>query len=184
MSHGAENMEYLNNPWLHNELHVCCVIKIKHWISHDSGITGFNHFVPLSKKHVVMSSWETDVENPSELSYWMQFQGNLPHPSLNSSLGHKFCWQVQHDWTCDTLDVWQPNVTINYTKKKQFMAQSPIVQVLHVFSSRWHYWLFYHFWGVTPRRFKCSQFRKDTLDFNFECIKLLQNDFCKQRYIP
>ena len=39
------------------------------------------------------------------------------------------------------------------------------------------------FEGLPPRRFKCSQFRKATLDFNFECIKLLQNDFCKQRYI-
>ena len=36
---------------------------------------------------------------------------------------------------------------------------------------------------MTPRRFKCSQFRKDTLDFNFKSIKLLQNDFCKQRYL-
>ena len=36
---------------------------------------------------------------------------------------------------------------------------------------------------MTPRRFKCSQFRKGILDFNFECIRLLQNDFCKQRYI-
>ena len=36
---------------------------------------------------------------------------------------------------------------------------------------------------MTPRCFKCSQFRKDTLDFNFESIKMLQNDFCKQRYI-
>ena len=36
---------------------------------------------------------------------------------------------------------------------------------------------------MTPRRFKCLQFRKGTLDFNFECINLLQNDFCKQRYI-
>ena len=36
---------------------------------------------------------------------------------------------------------------------------------------------------MTPRRFKCSQFPKVTLDFNFECIKILQNDFCKQRYI-
>ena len=36
---------------------------------------------------------------------------------------------------------------------------------------------------MTPRRFKCSQFRKGTLDFNFECINLLQNDFCKQRSI-
>ena len=36
---------------------------------------------------------------------------------------------------------------------------------------------------MTPRCFKCSQFRKGTLDFNFECTKLLQNDFRKQRYI-
>ena len=36
---------------------------------------------------------------------------------------------------------------------------------------------------MTTRRFKCLQFRKGTLDFNFECINLLQNDFCKQRYI-
>ena len=36
---------------------------------------------------------------------------------------------------------------------------------------------------MTPRPFKCSQFRKGTLDFNFECINLFQNDFCKQRYI-
>ena len=36
---------------------------------------------------------------------------------------------------------------------------------------------------MTPRRFKCTQFRKGTLDFNFQCIKLLENDFCKERYI-
>ena len=36
---------------------------------------------------------------------------------------------------------------------------------------------------MTPRCFKCSQFRKGALDFNFECNKLLQNDFCKQRYM-
>ena len=36
---------------------------------------------------------------------------------------------------------------------------------------------------MTPRCFKCSQFRKGDLDFNFECVKLLQNDFRKQRYI-
>ena len=36
---------------------------------------------------------------------------------------------------------------------------------------------------MAPRHFKCSQFRKGILDFNFECIRLLQNDFCKQRYI-
>ena len=36
---------------------------------------------------------------------------------------------------------------------------------------------------MTPRRFKCSQFGTGTLNFNFECIRLLQNDFCKQRYI-
>ena len=30
---------------------------------------------------------------------------------------------------------------------------------------------------------KYSQFHKGTLDFNFECIKWLQNDCCKQRYI-
>ena len=36
---------------------------------------------------------------------------------------------------------------------------------------------------MTPRRFKCSQFRKGTLDFNVECIKLLQNEFRKERYV-
>ena len=36
---------------------------------------------------------------------------------------------------------------------------------------------------MTPRRFKYSQVREGTLDFNFEQIKLLQNDFCKQRLI-
>ena len=36
---------------------------------------------------------------------------------------------------------------------------------------------------MTPRCFKCIQFRNGILDFNFECNKLLQNDFCKQRYI-
>ena len=56
MSTGAENMAYLNNQWLHNELHLCCVIKVKIWFSQDLGITGFNHFVPLSKKCVIMSS--------------------------------------------------------------------------------------------------------------------------------
>ena len=36
---------------------------------------------------------------------------------------------------------------------------------------------------MTPRRFKCTQFREGTLDFSLKCIKLLQNDFFKQRYI-
>ena len=36
---------------------------------------------------------------------------------------------------------------------------------------------------MTPRRFKYSEFRKGTFDFNFECINLLQNDFCKQQDI-
>ena len=36
---------------------------------------------------------------------------------------------------------------------------------------------------MTPRRFKCTQFRKGILDFSLECITLLQNDFYKQRYI-
>ena len=35
MSPGAENMEYLNNPRLHNELHLCCVINVKIWFSRD-----------------------------------------------------------------------------------------------------------------------------------------------------
>ena len=49
-------------------LHLCCVINVRIWFSHDLRITGLNHFVPLSKKSVVMSSLETDIENPSELS--------------------------------------------------------------------------------------------------------------------
>ena len=130
--------------------------KRKIWISHDLVITCINHFVPLSKKCAVMSL----LKDWRWKSLWVVklnvIHGNFPHPSLNSSLWHKFSWQVQHNWTCDTLDAWQPNVTINYTKKKQFITQSAIVQVLRVFSSRWHYWLFYHFWGVTPRHFKCS----------------------------
>ena len=36
---------------------------------------------------------------------------------------------------------------------------------------------------MTPRGFKCTRFRKGILDFSLECINLLQNDFCKQRYI-
>ena len=36
---------------------------------------------------------------------------------------------------------------------------------------------------MTPRRFKCTQFRKETSDFILECNQLLQNDFFKQRYI-
>ena len=35
ISPGAENMEYLNNPRLHNELHLCCVINVKIWFSRD-----------------------------------------------------------------------------------------------------------------------------------------------------
>ena len=35
---------------------------------------------------------------------------------------------------------------------------------------------------MTPRCFKCSQFRKGTLDFTAQCNKLLQNYFCKQGY--
>ena len=29
MSPGAENMKYLNNTWLRNELHLCCLINVK-----------------------------------------------------------------------------------------------------------------------------------------------------------
>ena len=65
----------------------------------------------------------------------------------------------------------------------QFTVRSWIVHVLHVFRSRWNYWEFYHFWGMTPRRFKCIQFCKGTMDFSLECIQLLQNDFFKQQYI-
>ena len=50
LSPGAEDMECLNNWLLHNELHLCCVIKVKIWFSRDLGATGCNHFVPLSKK--------------------------------------------------------------------------------------------------------------------------------------
>ena len=56
MSPRAKNMEYLNNPSLHNDLHLCCVINLEIWFSRDLGITGFNQFVPLSNKCVIMSS--------------------------------------------------------------------------------------------------------------------------------
>ena len=36
---------------------------------------------------------------------------------------------------------------------------------------------------MTLENFKCTQFRKGTLDFSLECIQLLQNDFFTQRYI-
>ena len=36
---------------------------------------------------------------------------------------------------------------------------------------------------MTPRRFKYTRFRKGILDFSFECISLLQNDFFKERYL-
>ena len=36
---------------------------------------------------------------------------------------------------------------------------------------------------MTPARFKSTQFRKGTLDFNLEFIKLLQNDLFKLLYI-
>ena len=56
MSPRAENMEYLNNPLLHYELHLCCVINVEILFSRNLGITRFNYSVPLSKKCVVMSS--------------------------------------------------------------------------------------------------------------------------------
>ena len=56
MSPEAENMEYLNNPLLHYELHLGCVINVEILFSRNLGITGFNHSLPLSKKCVVMSS--------------------------------------------------------------------------------------------------------------------------------
>ena len=55
MSPEAENMELLNNPRLHNESLLCCEINVKIWVLLDLGITGLIHFVPLSKKCVVMS---------------------------------------------------------------------------------------------------------------------------------
>ena len=36
---------------------------------------------------------------------------------------------------------------------------------------------------MTPRHFEGRQFGKGTLDFSLEFNQLLQNDFCKQRYI-
>ena len=56
LSPGAENMEYLNNPCLHYELHHCCVINVGILFSRNLDITGFNYSVPLSKTRVVMSS--------------------------------------------------------------------------------------------------------------------------------
>ena len=52
---GAENMEYLNNPWLHYELHLCCVINVGILFSRKLGITGFNFSVPLRKE--CLSDW-------------------------------------------------------------------------------------------------------------------------------
>ena len=56
MSPRAENMEHLNNPRLHYDLHLCCVINVEILFSRDLGTTGFNHSVPLSKRCVIMSS--------------------------------------------------------------------------------------------------------------------------------
>ena len=49
---------------------------------------------------------------------------------------------------------------IDYTAKVQFITQSPIVQVLSVFSL------------VILQLFKCRQFHKGNLDFSFEFIQL------------
>ena len=43
MSPRAENMEYLNNPLLHYELHLCCVINVEILFSRNLGITCFNY---------------------------------------------------------------------------------------------------------------------------------------------
>ena len=52
---GAENMEYLIN--IHDgiiELHPFCEINVLIRLTSDLGITGFNHFVPVSKICVIM----------------------------------------------------------------------------------------------------------------------------------
>ena len=36
---------------------------------------------------------------------------------------------------------------------------------------------------MTPRCFKCTQFRKGTLEYSLEGIQLLQNNFFKQRSV-
>ena len=77
------------------------------------------------------------------------------------------------------LTIWNPS-KMSSSEKKQFITQSPIVQVLNVLNSKRH---FARFRGVTPRRFKWTQFRQNTFDFNFVFIHRLQNKFSKQPYI-
>ena len=64
------------------------------------------------------------------------------------------------------------SITSNYKTQKQFITQSRIVLVLHVFSSRRHYWSFCHFKRVIPRHFKCRQNDKGTFDFTLEFVQL------------
>ena len=70
MSHGAENRECLNNPWLHNELLLlCCVINVSLYVLFTNvlGTTGFANFVPVNRICVVKSSCENATESPSDM---------------------------------------------------------------------------------------------------------------------
>ena len=82
MSTGTEKIEYLNNPWLHNELLLSCVINSLDWFSSNYSITGYNHFVPVRRTCVVMSSCEIDIEKISDMPTVYNFK-EFPYQSAH-----------------------------------------------------------------------------------------------------
>ena len=82
---------------------------------------------------------------------------------------------------CDVHACWKQNKTINYSDDSSY----PITDVLitHSFQLCAPLLVILPFWGVTPWPFKCVAFHWWDTDFSFEFIKLLQNNFSKQRCI-
>ena len=98
-------------------------------------MTDFDHFVPVGRICVVMSSRQIAAVSPPDVTNQIQFQG-MSH--INLSTAHYDINFIDRDkmiQACDIEDARKQNQTVNYTEKKHFIKQLPIVQVLHVFFS-------------------------------------------------
>ena len=145
---GAENIEYLNSLWLLYELHFWCsgihcqFIKGHWWgIAQNTPTLCLWVFPLLSKKRIF-----TVLLKPISLefaSYRVLERSGLRIPlkwqtdysftrfsklNLNKQFITTHIMLIRKTWLKWVINAWKPNVVINYTTKKPFITQSPIVQ--------------------------------------------------------
>ena len=101
--------------------------------------------------------------------------------NINLPTAHHDKNHIDRDTKVEGYDAhacWKQNKTIN-NGDKAVHTQSRIFKLRVLLSLC----AIINFWGVTPRPFKCRVLRWWAMDFSFEFIKSLQNNFSKQRYI-